>query len=310
MNRPQTYLPLIASAAILALLALPGAAAAKEENAKEAGKKPNDTFYAIIMAGGTTPEPVTKAVADYKLFGGLAGIFPTEGFPQVVASATVSGLKPGFQVAILGYCAKEADAKSLREISDFAYPGTYLRKVKGEFDGRCPELRGLVPRYKMNPSQFVSRPLRNGNESIKWEVSWTRVPGCKNANSVVSRVVLGKTLLAEEFAAGSCTQADTERLQASCSYAGWVGARDGVEGARLQNDDRPGEDAPWIEVREGVDGVNALFLEERCMEWGTETKLRSMHFFNGRSQFCVVAPRDPDVSEEDKFRAIGHAMPD
>jgi hypothetical protein len=84
----------------------------------------------IIWGGGATPAEAEKALAEWnsdkKLVAGVLDL--ASGFPRVVASKDVPGLKAGFHVVVLGACVGPALEKPLRAIQGlrrgaYAKPG-------------------------------------------------------------------------------------------------------------------------------------------------------------------------------------------
>lgn len=66
------------------------------------------------------------------------------GYPKLVDSATLPGLKPGFHVVVLGACADRAMADVRLQLARAVAPGAYLRKVSAE--DACPAVdRSAAP---------------------------------------------------------------------------------------------------------------------------------------------------------------------
>jgi hypothetical protein len=62
-----------------------------------------------------------------------------EGYPRIVKSDTVPGLKPGFMVVVLGACAPAEGSKVLETLKAFE-PGAYARDVTWAEPLACPQL--------------------------------------------------------------------------------------------------------------------------------------------------------------------------
>ncbi|RKI62541.1 hypothetical protein D7X55_21860 [Corallococcus sp. AB049A] len=62
-----------------------------------------------------------------------------EGYPRIVKSDTVPGLKPGFMVVVLGACAPAEGPKVLETLKAFE-PGAYTRDVTWAQPLACPQL--------------------------------------------------------------------------------------------------------------------------------------------------------------------------
>jgi ankyrin repeat protein len=107
-----------------------------------AGEKATDLdsgMDVIIWGGGKRPAEAQKwlegwkaEAADYREWVKLA-----EGYPSVVESATVAGLKPGFHVALLGVCSPAQTRHALGVLKAF-YPGVYARRVTATLKPACP----------------------------------------------------------------------------------------------------------------------------------------------------------------------------
>lgn len=99
-------------------------------------------FVAIVWGGGKdTPaayESLAKWDADKRLLGDRVTF--AEGFPKIVSSATVTGLNPGFEIVVLGYCGRD-EGKSERAYIKALYPSTYEKPVTG-VKNTCPTWAG------------------------------------------------------------------------------------------------------------------------------------------------------------------------
>lgn len=85
----------------------------------------------LIWGGGQTPEEGAKALQRFEAErGGLEALLSLgTGYPRVIASDTVPGLKPGFHVVLLGACKPEEAKEPLSTLQAFK-PGVYARTVK------------------------------------------------------------------------------------------------------------------------------------------------------------------------------------
>jgi len=94
----------------------------------------------IIWAGGDNPEQAkhwSESFAGAR--GPLAGTFQlAEGYPQIVESAKIAGMKPGFFVVVLGFCPLGKEERPLKFFKAI-FPGTYVRRVHVAPDS-CPQL--------------------------------------------------------------------------------------------------------------------------------------------------------------------------
>ncbi len=85
----------------------------------------------LIFGGGTTAEEGQAQLALwYSLAPSLAKLFVVpKGFPRVVESAQVPGLKPGFHVVLLGAC-QEFESEAVLPALQAIRPGAYVRIVE------------------------------------------------------------------------------------------------------------------------------------------------------------------------------------
>jgi hypothetical protein len=94
----------------------------------------------LIWGGGRTPEEGRKALERFEAErSGLEALLSLgEGYPRVVASDALPGLKPGFHVVMLGACKPEEGKEPLQTLQAFK-PGVYARTVKMALaPGSCP----------------------------------------------------------------------------------------------------------------------------------------------------------------------------
>lgn len=94
---------------------------------------------------------------------------PTSGFPKIVESASVEGLKPGFHVLVLGAC-QEGPGLLLLEMARQFHPGSYFRNVKWQGELPCPTLAG--------PWKLESQGIAGGDggEIRVWKVKYQTYP--------------------------------------------------------------------------------------------------------------------------------------
>jgi hypothetical protein len=100
----------------------------------------------LIWGGGRTPEEGRKALERFEAErSGLEAILSLgEGYPRVIASDTLPGLKPGFHVVMLGACKPEELKEPLSTLQAFK-AGVYARAVKLALgSGNCPKPENLL----------------------------------------------------------------------------------------------------------------------------------------------------------------------
>lgn len=142
-------------AALGLLLAVPSGSRAEPR-----GKSGAEPLQVIIMGGGPTPEDAAAALerfkAEAKDVASVARL--AAGFPAVRESDELEGLRPGFHIVTVGFCAQSETAELLDVLRPF-YPGTYARRVKGVTPDApaCPE---LLARRESEESAPAGKGLR------------------------------------------------------------------------------------------------------------------------------------------------------
>ncbi|RKH63457.1 hypothetical protein [Corallococcus aberystwythensis] len=108
-----------------------------------AGAEPPRPAQLLIWGGGKdTAEAEAslgrwQARAKTKEWAGTLKV--AEGYPRIVQSGTVPGLKPGFVVVVLGACEPAAGSKVLETLKAFE-PAVYARDVTWAEPLACPQL--------------------------------------------------------------------------------------------------------------------------------------------------------------------------
>lgn len=92
----------------------------------------------LVFSGGTTRADGDAALASWKRLAALIDphVRLAAGFPRVVESASLPGLKPGFFVVVLGQC----DSLEAFDVIKTIYPAAYTRPVTGAATLSCPTL--------------------------------------------------------------------------------------------------------------------------------------------------------------------------
>lgn len=96
----------------------------------------------VIILGGGAAKADAQAVLDKYAAWPFKGITPAAGHPRAVRSDEVAGLKPGFEIAILGACDDKATAEALRDLVAMDIAGVYVREVPRSGAEACPALVG------------------------------------------------------------------------------------------------------------------------------------------------------------------------
>jgi hypothetical protein len=93
----------------------------------------------LILAGAATPEEGQRAFekAQAALTTWSSIVSPAPGYPQLVDSSTIPGLKPGWYITLLGVC-ESGQAAPLRDAMATTHAGAYLRAVPWEGEHACP----------------------------------------------------------------------------------------------------------------------------------------------------------------------------
>ena len=174
-------------------------------NAREPGTPPN---YVVIIGGGKTVEEAERVFNNLRK-NKIANLTFSEGFPKVISSDSVKGLKPGFVVLIGGFCKHSGKARLAREILLSSLEGVYLRKVPPLQPESCPE----VSRSAKAPPKgmFVKDRVKLGPKStiLKWQVFsnmdkdfWNR-GGCP-VSQLLLRIMASSQVMTEKEFVGDC----------------------------------------------------------------------------------------------------------
>lgn len=99
-----------------------------------------EPMTAMVWGGGATREEADVSLSAFeareKTWAGALAL--AKGFPQIVESQNVAGMKPGFVVVLLGYCAEAESAATLELLKQFE-TSIYGRPVQGG-EASCPKL--------------------------------------------------------------------------------------------------------------------------------------------------------------------------
>ncbi|HYV43543.1 MAG TPA: hypothetical protein VFA20_01735 [Myxococcaceae bacterium] len=105
---------------------------------------------AIILGGGKTASVATETVAAFKA---PADLTVSAGFPKLMNSSNVKGLKPGFHVAILGFCSDRRAAQKVARL----FKGAYTRTVQGQDPKTCPVITSPAPPMDPRETALLDR---------------------------------------------------------------------------------------------------------------------------------------------------------
>lgn len=98
------------------------------------------TTRALIWGGGATPEAAAAALKNFEDTPAAKALFDfAAGYPKVVESASVAGLKSGFHVVLLGVCGADEAQLALGALKALQ-PQVYARPVQLT-ERNCPKLK-------------------------------------------------------------------------------------------------------------------------------------------------------------------------
>lgn len=121
--------------------------------------------YLLVLASAPTPEAARAALARTPQ---LEVLKLAAGFPRIVESARVSGLRPGFHVVVGGICEARSPAEVARQVLDVAAGADfYVREVEVPADAfGCPALVPAGPRGSFPVAQEA--PLDARSPDVRW----------------------------------------------------------------------------------------------------------------------------------------------
>lgn len=130
-------------------------------------------------------------------------VFPmrlARGYPALVDSAEFPGLKPGFNVVVIGACADKEEADLRLELLRAVAPGGYLRRVVSQ--DACPEVDRAPVKVSSGPV-LGSWPI-GGASTAHMDFRRPSDPGCPNAAGLVELRLPDQTLVSTLVLPGSC----------------------------------------------------------------------------------------------------------
>lgn len=86
---------------------------------------PLEVGYMVIVAGDADPVAAKKKLEDYVERGVSAN-----GYPKLLDSSEVDGLKPGFHIVVAAVPDTKAIGEHMAELLAKTFPGTYVREVR------------------------------------------------------------------------------------------------------------------------------------------------------------------------------------
>jgi hypothetical protein len=106
---------------------------------------------ALIWGGGATPEAATEArqALDASALGAMLTFAP--GYPKVMESKDLKGLKAGFHIVLLGVCGAKEDSWLPLSVAKSVEPKVYVRGAESDGATSCPALKA-----PWKPASFTS----------------------------------------------------------------------------------------------------------------------------------------------------------
>jgi hypothetical protein len=187
----------------------------------------------LIWGGGKTKADADASMEQYKAASKDWGFFKFEpGWPKILESAKVPGLKPGFFIVALGACFPP-EAEPLLAALKVLEPAIYSKPVTIETPLPCPQGAmawswGVPARFKSKDLELLAVAFAYGDENITIAARVTQKSGSK------------LTLLLEDCAGGSFSATrtgltlDTACVTGRCTSNGHssstidLGVKDGV----------------------------------------------------------------------------------
>lgn len=144
---------------------------------------PRSPSTMILWGGGKTRDEAEASAADFRqrasLWDDLVEL--AKDYPRIMESASVPGLKPGFQVVVLGVCeAKEGE--EFATVFDTFEPRTYTRPVEWKEPGALPcprfvdvwQLEGTA-RAKGKPGELLGAVFEAFESGGEMEAYWWKL---------------------------------------------------------------------------------------------------------------------------------------
>jgi len=95
---------------------------------------------ALIWGGGATPDAAAAALKNFGETAEAKELFEfAAGYPKIVESKSVAGLKPGFHVVLVGVCGSDESLLALAAFKSLQ-PQVYARPVQVS-ERNCPKLK-------------------------------------------------------------------------------------------------------------------------------------------------------------------------
>ena len=157
--------------------------------------------HLLILGGGKSPADAAAAKSKLRV---PKSVTPADGYPRVVKSDDIQGLKPGFHIVVLGACAPdEWRLDAMRTMFD----GSYVRAIEWK-DGAvpCPK---LAEKWKLGPP--AAHTIAGEKLTVRRSGSDVLVVARRDRKGPGSRVVVTPKQL-ERFGQVGCSIGEKGRV--------------------------------------------------------------------------------------------------
>jgi hypothetical protein len=190
--------------AFLVVLLLPWQllAASPPANARA---KPASNPWVVILASKPRRADAEAQLGPMREARAFSWLKPAEGFPKVVESASLPGLKPGLHVLVLGVCGSKEAALSARARVLPRVSEAYVKQLAGPAVLACPEPVNLASKLPRGAEQLASVPFEK-EKSLALTAHRVRQRSemeCQTSDLLI-RLVHGRDVLAEATLEGAC----------------------------------------------------------------------------------------------------------
>lgn len=208
----------IFSAALFVVLLMPWQVHAAAPPAK-ARAQPAANPWVVILASKAQRAEAEAQLGQMREASAFAWMRPAEGFPKVVETASLPGLKPGLHALVLGVCGSKEAALSARARVFPMVPDAYAKQLTGPAALACPAPVNLPSKLPKGAEQLASVPFEKEKALALTvhRVSQRSVMECQTSDLLI-RLVHGRDVLAEGLfkgrCVGSCTPSEKEEGEA------------------------------------------------------------------------------------------------
>jgi hypothetical protein len=167
--------------------------------------KPQGNPWVVILGSKPQPTEAQALLESVKKKKPLEWLTPAEGFPKVLASASLPGLAPGLHVLVLGVCGSRETALAARARVLPMVPDAYVKQLTGPAPLACPTPLPLKTRLPKGAVQLASVPFQQDKALVLsvYKVNERSVMECKT-NDLLFRLEHGREVLTQESLEGDC----------------------------------------------------------------------------------------------------------